>query len=68
MECKYLNEQDVIRISEEYYKNDRKKLKHIINNVLRKFGVPQAAMWRTSFQLKRGRVKRSTDFPRRKGM
>lgn len=38
MECKYLSEQDVIKISEEYYKNDRKKLKYIINNVLRKFG------------------------------
>lgn len=38
MECKYLSEQDVINISEEYYKNDRKKLKYIINNVLRKFG------------------------------
>ena len=38
MECKYLSEQDVIRISEEYYGNDRKKLKYIINNVLRKFG------------------------------
>lgn len=38
MECKYLSEQDVINISEEYYKNDCKKLKYIINNVLRKFG------------------------------
>ena len=36
--------------------------------LLRKFGLPQATIWRIMAMLKRGRVKRSSALPRRNGM
>ena len=35
--------------------------------LLRKFGLPQATIWRIIWPRKRGRVKRSSIFPRAKG-
>lgn len=37
MDCVFLSEQQVRDLSDEYFKNDAKKLKNIINNIMRKF-------------------------------
>lgn len=37
MDCVFLSEQQVNKLSEEYFRDDAKKLKSIINNILKKF-------------------------------